>query len=337
MAVAAICLLGSFSARAEDPLKLALKAAKRSTLDQPGTHPFHLRATVTPSFERDKASNRTGEIEFWWKAPGEYRRDLHAPGFHQVEIVSAGHRWQKNEGDYLPDWLDETANALVRPLPAESAAMHGVEPDQQKAMFGSLYLNWEKPLPMDMQASKQDVAITDSTGLLFYDGGLGWGALFKDYAGFHGRDVPRTVTHGSPEVTAKVVLLEDLPPVAADWFNATATGGDPHPIVFVAVDSTDLSADLVKPAPPLVWPDVPNTRADGVIWTNLVLDREGHIREPFSPISDNPALNGFLHDYLAGLQFKPVMKDGQAAQTIRHVVLHFNLGKPVEWKRLPKV
>jgi hypothetical protein len=34
------------------------KAAERSTLDQPGNKPFHLKATVAPSFERDKESGR---------------------------------------------------------------------------------------------------------------------------------------------------------------------------------------------------------------------------------------------------------------------------------------
>jgi len=337
--VAFVSLLALFAgcrpANAEDLLKLADKAAKKSTLDQPGTHPFHLRATVAPSFERDKASNRTGEIEIWWKAPGEYRRELHAPGFHQVEIVSGERLWQKNEGEYMPEWLDAVARALLHPLPSESAVMHGEPPELKKTMFGSTYLNWEKPLPMDMQLSKQVVAVTDATGLLFYDGGLGWGALFKDYANFHGRDVPRTVTHGSPEVTAKVVVMEDLPTVPSGWFDASAPDSDPRPIALITVDTTDLSADLTDPAPALVWPDPPNTRASGVIWTDLVIDRDGHIREPFRTISDNPALNDFMHDYLAGLHFKPVIRDGQPVEVIRHVVLHFDLGKPAELKRLP--
>jgi hypothetical protein len=80
---------------------------------------------------------------------------------------------------------------------------------------------------------------------------------------------------------------------------------------------------------------VPNTRSDGVIWTDLVLDREGRIREPFSTISDNPAINGFMHDYLAGLHFKPTVVNGRPVQVIRHVVLHFDLRKQAHFTRLP--
>jgi hypothetical protein len=330
-----VIIAGSHTASAEDMLDLAVEAAKQSTLDQPGTYPFHLRATVAPSRERDLASNRTGEIEIWWKSPGQYRRELRAPGFHQVEIVSGERVWQKNHGKYMPEWLDAVARALLHPLPAESAAMHGEQPELAKTMAGSIYLNWEKPVPMDMQLSKQVVAITEATGLLFYDDGLGWGALFKDYANFHGREVPRTVEVGSPEVTAKIVLMEDLPSVPSRWFDTSASGGHRHPIVLIAVETTDLSTDLAKPPPALVWPDPPNTRASGVIWTDLVIDRKGHIREPFYTISDNPALNEFMHDYLAGLHFKPMIRDGQSVEVVRHVVLHFDLGKQAELKRFP--
>ena len=55
------------TARAEDPVNLVRKAVARSTLNQPGTKPFHLKADFEPSFERDKDSGRTGDIEIWWK------------------------------------------------------------------------------------------------------------------------------------------------------------------------------------------------------------------------------------------------------------------------------
>jgi len=315
----------SFSAR--QSLRQAIASADASTLDQKKTHPFHLHAVLAPSFERDKDSGRTGEIDLWWRAPGVYRRELRSPGFHLVEIVSGGQVWQRAEGDYLPFWLDTVSDAILHPLPPPSLARKGVVPDQGKAMMGSIYLNWEKPMPMDMQPSKQDVAIDQRTSLLFYDGGLGWGALFRDYQDFHGRMVPRIVAAGSPEVTAKVDVLEDLRAVADGWFDVSEATAAQAPLRFVTVGQTNLARDVVGGVPPVTWPDIPNTRTDGVIWTNLVLDREGRIREPFSTISDNPALNEFMHGYLAKLQFKPMLLNGQPVQSVRHVVLHFNLGK----------
>jgi len=190
--------------------------------------------------------------------------------------------------------------------------------------MGSLYLNWEKPLPANMQPQKQDVALNDGTGLFFYDGGLGWGALFKDYANFHGRDIARTVTSDSPEVMAKLVVLEDLPHVADGWFDATASGSD-IPIRTIAVDNAPLADTVSGPVPVPVWPEVTNSRLTGVVWVDLVLDRSGHIREPFAPISDNPAINDAAKAYFSSFQFKPVLQEGVPVQVVRRIALAFEL------------
>ncbi len=244
-----LCASSSFS---QDSLALVRKAAEKSTLDQRGTHAFHLKATLALSSAREADSRGRGEIEVWWKEPGVYRRELRSLGFHQLEIVNGGRVWQKNEGDYMPEWLDQIADAMLHPVPARSAAMRGIAPDKTSGLAGSTYLNWEKPLAMNMQPSKEDVAITDSSGLLFYDGGLGWGALFKDYQEFHGLQIARTVANGSPEVSATVALLEDLPQLPAEWFNAGVGGSDAHPLAFRAVEKTDLASDVAESASPLV-------------------------------------------------------------------------------------
>lgn len=89
--------------RGENLVKEVKKAIERSTLDQSGTKPFHLRATLAPSFERDKNSGRTGDVEIWWASPTQWKRDVRSPEFHQIEIVNGARDWQKNEGDYFPE------------------------------------------------------------------------------------------------------------------------------------------------------------------------------------------------------------------------------------------
>jgi hypothetical protein len=53
------------------------------------------------------------------------------------------------------------------------------------------------------------IAVTDKTGLLFYGGDLGWGALFKDYQYFHGRMVAMTVMQNA--VPVQVVSRITMP------------------------------------------------------------------------------------------------------------------------------
>jgi hypothetical protein len=61
------------------------KAVEKSTLDQPGTRPFHLKAAYAPSFERNKHSYREGEVEIWWESPTRWHREVRSPDFHQID------------------------------------------------------------------------------------------------------------------------------------------------------------------------------------------------------------------------------------------------------------
>lgn len=99
---------------AENLAKEVKKAVERSTLDQSGTTAFHLRATVAPSFERDKESGRRGEVEIWWASPTQWKREVRAPELHQIEIMDGARDWQKNEGDYFPSGCNRP---LFRPVP----------------------------------------------------------------------------------------------------------------------------------------------------------------------------------------------------------------------------
>lgn len=84
MSVSLSCVI---PALAEDLTGQVKKAVEKITLDQPGTKPFHLKAEYAPSFERDKDSRRTGEVEIWWESPTHWRRAVRSPEFRQIAIV----------------------------------------------------------------------------------------------------------------------------------------------------------------------------------------------------------------------------------------------------------
>jgi hypothetical protein len=214
---------------AEDLSKTVEKAIARNTLDQVGTHPFHLKATYTPSLERDNNSHRTGDIEIWWQSPTQWRRELRSPEFHQIAIVDGTHQWQKNDGDYFPNWLRQLAEAMVRPMPlAPDALGRRIKGAEIRHLMGQTNINWESEVgPGDAQShGKGYIALMDKTGLINYTGGLGFGGSYHDFADFHGRMIARTVASGYIEVTAKITVLEDLNSVPAGFFDATGPGGD---------------------------------------------------------------------------------------------------------------
>jgi hypothetical protein len=145
----AIFALLSISGHAENPDHAIKKAVEHSTLDQPGTKPFHLRATIAPSFGRDKDSGRNGSVEVWWQSPMRWRREIRSPEFHQIEIVDGDRDWQKNDGDYFPEWLRQTTIELIKPVPpldevlehAKSAEVRNLRNPIHPA-YSQLNVNW---------------------------------------------------------------------------------------------------------------------------------------------------------------------------------------------------
>jgi len=47
--------------------------------------------------------------------------------FHEIEIVDGVKDWQKSEGDYLPEWLRETAVELINPVPPINEVLEKVK------------------------------------------------------------------------------------------------------------------------------------------------------------------------------------------------------------------
>ena len=156
-------------------LKTSSSQWQRSTLDQSGTKPFHLKATLAPSFERDKDSGRTGVVEIWWASPTQWKREVRSPEFHQIEVVDGARDWQKNEGDYFPEWLRETAVELIRPVPPIDQVLEQVKTAEVRRLGPMTNLSWTTTTgTADVRnISRSSIAWQSSTGLLLYADGFG--------------------------------------------------------------------------------------------------------------------------------------------------------------------
>jgi hypothetical protein len=326
----ALMFTSVLQASPEDGVARVREAADRSTLDQPGTKPFHLKAVLAPSNERDADTDRNGEVEIWWVSPTRFRREVRSPKFAQVEIVDGARVWQKSRGNYFPEWLRETAVALVRPFPHLDQTLANVKDADIKKLAGSTYYQWSE-ISTDGNVQKgmgATVAITDSTRLLFYAGGLGWGGLYKDYQKFHNRVVARMVSHGSREVTAKIVLLEDFDPSAgASLLDATGKGADEPTLQTLVVDEPALRKHLVSQEAPS-WPTLQDGPFEGTVTTSIEVDREGTIREIGTIVSDNQAVNDTARKSIATMKFSPYVIDGNPVQVVSRITMPFKTARP---------
>jgi hypothetical protein len=326
-----LCTPCSPAIRAEDLAGVVKKAVEKSTLDQPGTKPFHLKATYAPSFERDAESHRNGDVEIWWESPTLWRREVRSPEFHQIEIVDGAHEWQKNEGAYFPEWLRELAVAIVRPIPLPlDVLIQRVKAADVRHLAGQTNINWD-PVngPGDAQRNGNGyVAVMDRTGQLLYTGGPGWSGQYKDFRDFHGRMVAYTVSSGYVEVTAKVSSLEDLNGVPSGFFDTSAQGGDPQPIETVVLDEAELRTNLQPGGAPFVWPPVADGPFEGVVWTAVVIDRTGQIREMIPPVADNPGVKEAADQGFRSMQFKPILRNGVPVQALGKLTVSFKTTRP---------
>lgn len=321
---------------AENPSKEIKKAVERSTLDQPGTKPFHLKASIAPTLERDKDSGRTGAIEIWWQSPTRWRREVYSPEFHQTEIVDGDRDWQKNDGEYFPEWLRQTAIELIKPVPpldevlehAKSAEVHNFE-NRVNPAYSQVNVDWvtNTGTAEVHNISRSYVALRESTGLLFYTGGLGWGGEFKDYARFHDRIVARTVAVGEPQVTAKVTVLEDLAQVAPGFFDGTAPGSDPLPLRTVLIDETTLRKNL-QPETPQPWPPLQDGPLQGNVTTEILVDRQGKVREFGPVVSENSAINEAGRQRILAMRFAPFVQNGVPIQVFSQITVPFKTVRP---------
>src|SRR5450432_2663490 len=139
--LATLLALSAFG-HADDSEKLIKKAVARSTLHQNGTKPFHLKAVIAPSRDRDRNSKRPGEVEIWWASPTRWKREVRSPEFHQITVVNGGQEWQKNEDDYFPEWLRETCTALIEPVPSLDQVLEQIKEAEVRRMRGNTRFSW---------------------------------------------------------------------------------------------------------------------------------------------------------------------------------------------------
>jgi len=318
------------SLQGEDLAGQVKKAVEKCTLDQPGTKPFHLKAEFAPSRERDAGSNRVGEIEFWWQSPSQWRREVRSPEFHQILIVNGDRQWQKNDGDYFPDWLRELAVAIVRPVPMPPDDLaKRVKSGEVRHLMGQTNINWDLATEFGSEQAngKGYLSMMDSTGLVFYTGGPGFGGEYHDFKDFHGRKIAATVASGFLELTAKTTLLEDLGTTPNGFFDATASGGDSQPIDTVFLSEDELRRNLL-PGKPFVWPALSDGPLEGVVWTTVVLDRAGKIREIAPSISDNPGVKDAADEGFRTMQYRPFLRNGIPVQASGRIAVAFKAVRP---------
>jgi hypothetical protein len=115
----ALLVLISFAplcyAQAVPLAQVAEHAVDQSKLTDPGSMPFHLKASIIET--TNPSSDYKGEIEEDWVSPDKWRRSVTSPNFSQALIVNGDNISENDQGDYMPWWLNDLVTAMFDPLP----------------------------------------------------------------------------------------------------------------------------------------------------------------------------------------------------------------------------
>ena len=312
----ALLVVPTLSVFAEDWRDQIRNSIEKSTLNQQGTPPFHLRAELSPYRPGIEPAYLNGTIEIWWVSSTQWKREIQTPQFHQIAIMNDGKEWQHNDGDYLPEWLREITDDLLNPVPNLSKVL-----DESGGAS-----SWQS-FSTDGSVKKSVGCGLSIQGVLTFGTCTGWGGEFSDFREFGTRIIARKINAGEPQATARITVLENLDLSTVSFTPPPDTTSSPL-IHTVVLDEISLRKNLL-PSPPPQWPAVEDGPFEGILTTTYVLvDRTGAVRDVGMMLSDNPRLDDAAKKYIASLHFKPFVANGEPVQAVSRLTMPFNTVRP---------
>ncbi len=305
------------------------EAANHSTLAASGRAPFHLLAIASEERQHDPQWN--AQIEEWWQSPTLWRREIRSQNFTQTLVVNGTQVYEQDSATFFPEWLRNLAVELVDPVPAgELDRIRGLHDEIAKPGGGRGQVNASWTIQgSDGKTSKTigaGLAFFNDSGLLMYGDDINWDFDFHDYKEFHGQQIARTISAGSPEVTAKISILEDLNGPDPKLFSIETPTPSAHQIQSLVIPEMELRK-LVVTAPEPHWPDMSAGALTGAMVMRVVVDREGKVQTIDSFVSDNQGFEQTAREQLKAWRFQPYLEHGVPVQVISTLTFPFSVGK----------
>jgi hypothetical protein len=297
------------------------QALAKGSLTYGDVKPFHIRVSVTEP--ENPQSPYQGTIEEWWASSSQWRREVtDKEGLHQIIVVSAGNKTEKDEGDYFPLWLRNFETAIFNPIPNSAAwKMNGAVIEQITMPNGA------KSAPSVRAQSKigtgdratdafSNVSF-DSEGRLSFFGDPGYSMEFHEYKAFGKKQIPRKlVDNPEPGTTlvGQVLVLEDEARTANSDSLFTPLLSNDDRFQSAPVNSEQMEK-LSDGNAPIEWPAVRSGNVHGHLAMYISADSEGNVREAWPLNSDNAGLEDPARDQVRKWKLKTAVdKTGKRIQ-----------------------
>jgi len=320
--------LASASANRVPVSKLLDRMIQRSTLAEPGGKPFYLKATITD--KDDPKSEFNGTVEEYWLSPTKWRRVIKLRDFSQTRIVTGDQVYEENNGDYFPVNDELLANEIVDPLPKSAVdlmnqlGLMGAEPGSGRGQcMAEKYFN-----NSEGRETRVLLAYDCDTGLLIYL----WSptccyGVMTDYRKFHNKLVAYA-TKDDP-INIRIDTLKDLNSPDESLFAINQTTPPSKRMVTENLSETQIRTFQVSKTE-VQWPQVSKNPPEKSMTVNIVIGRDGHIKEArtYSPVEN--AIEDAALIAVKKWTFQPHNIDGVPAQVSSSVTLPF----PAEYQKV---
>jgi hypothetical protein len=292
--------------------KLLDEMIHRSTLTEPGARPFYLKATIRD--RDDDKSEFNGTVEEYWLSPTKWRRVIRLRDFSQTRIVNGGMIYEDNNGDYFPVHDEMLANEIVDPLPKSAVDLLNkldlmvTEPGSGEGQcMAEKYFNGS-----DGRQTRVLLAYNCKTGMLIYlwSPSCCYGVM-TDYRKFHNKQVA-FATKDDP-INIRIDSLKDLDVPDEAMFVISQPTPSAKQVTNEQINETE-ARKLMAETAEVQWPAVSKKPTASGINIDLVVGRDGRVKETWSYAPEDDAIKNAVLDSVRKWKFVPQTIDGVPAQ-----------------------
>jgi hypothetical protein len=301
--------------------KLLNEMIRRSTLVEPGSKPFYLKATIGD--RGDAKSEFNGTIEEYWLSPTKWRRVIKLRDFSQTRIVNGDLIYEDNSGDYFPLHDEMLANEIVDPLPKSAVdllnklGLEATAPGSGEGQcMSEKYFDDE-----DGREIRALLAYDCKTGLLIYlwSPSCCYGVM-TDYRKFHSKLVA-FATKDDP-INIRIDTLRDLDSAEESLFAIAQPTPLAKRITTTRISEIEARKRITEKTE-ILWPTVSKKPTVNSISVDIVIGRDGRVKEAWSYSPIENAIEDAVLTAVRKWTFSPQNVDGIPAQVATKLIIPF--------------
>ena len=312
---------------AQSPDLVRFRAASDNTsLDTPGSLPWHLKleVTLTPG----TAVALTGTVEEWWTDPTHFRIDFDLPAYKATHAQAGDQTYRTPGAESAPYLLRSLLDQTVHPidLPADLGASHAV---MARKLFGKTTLDCmglSSPVsnsPEPHRGSESFCLAPDKTDLYITVRSSDYIARTK-LGTFRSKQVPVDLVVRHADVVGATAHLALLTGRSEPYEEAGDLHGlETNPRIPTLATSGIIGGKLIKSFPPVYPLYLKEQQVSGQVLLDVVIGPDGHVHSAAAIYATHPLFVDASIDAVKQWVYSPALLNGVPVAMETAVTVNF--------------